>query len=141
MNLRQTIIIRTDLQFPTGLLCAQVAHLHMDRLRIELNAGEFHPSEREFRFKIGPHEGAEKVHEWLQSPYVFVHGVPNLEVLNHFHAKAINNGVQTHQWRDTVFVDISDTQREAFSDVMIGIVLGPDDSDKIKAVIGDLPLL
>jgi peptidyl-tRNA hydrolase len=137
-NLRQTILIRTDLKFPIGLLAAQVAHLHMETLRQEIRASGVKNDKdpTSVRFDSGVN-----TLEWLDDPYVFVHGVPNLEVLNHFAEKADHADIVVSSWRDTVYIDISSTQREAFPDVLIGIVLGPADSDAIKVIIGDLPLL
>ena len=55
--------------------------------------------------------------------------------------KAKDLGVPVNIWNDTVYVKMSETQMEAFPNVNVGVSLGPCDSDKIKAVIGDLPLL
>jgi hypothetical protein len=79
--------------------------------------------------------------EWLNDPYIFVHGVPNLEVLNYFIEDAKSGDIPISEWRDTVYIKISETQRRAFFPVKVGAALGPVDSDKIKAIIGDLPLL
>lgn len=131
-NIRQSILIRKDLVFPVGLLAAQVAHLHMEYFRRAM----IESKENKDQIQLAPIEKS-----WLLDPYVFVHGVPNTEVLNFFIEEAKKMNVLVSEWRDTVYVDISDTQRKAFPNVRIGVTLGPDDSDKIKAVIGDLPLL
>ena len=122
-NLRQSILIRADLNLPTGLLAAQVAHLHMESLRSNLITEE-----------------NKDMAAWLTSPYVFVHSVPNKEVLGYFEEKARNDLVPVYEWYDTINMDISPTFRKVF-EVLVGITLGPCDSDKIKKVIGDLPLL
>ena len=125
-NLRQTILIRTDLGFSTGLLTAQVAHIHMER----------------FRTLIRDEKGLSiDDKDWLKSPYTFVHEVKNVESLSHYIKKAQNNNIPVSIWKDTVYVKMSDTQMEAFDDVLVGVAFGPCDSDKIKTVIGDLPLL
>jgi hypothetical protein len=78
--------------------------------------------------------------EWLDSPYIFVHGVPNMEVLRHFITQANTLKVPYTEWRDTIYVKVSETQKIVVEDCLVGVAfLG--DSDKIRAIIGDLPLL
>jgi hypothetical protein len=81
------------------------------------------------------------IKEWLISPYIFVHGVPNSEVLSYYLDIAFRVGVDVTKWKDTVYLNPSETQRIVIPDVLIGATLGPCDSDKIREVIGDLPLL
>jgi hypothetical protein len=133
-NLRQTILIRKDLDFPIGLLAAQCSHLHMERYR-QIMREALDPINK-FNDLITPDEKS-----WLLDPYIFIHGVPNTEVLSYFIDEAKKALIYVSTWRDTVYVNISDTQRKAFPNVMVGATLGPCDSDRIKAVIGDLPLL
>lgn len=125
-NLRQSILIRTDLGFPVGLLAAQVAHIHFEGIRRKLLDAE-KPTKDE--------------KEWLETPYIYVHGARNQETLMYYVRKARDLGVPVNIWNDTVYVKMSETQMEAFPNVNVGVSLGPCDSDKIKAVIGDLPLL
>lgn len=131
-NLRQTILIRKDLDFPVGLLAAQVAHLHMERFRGML----LESIKESIKVQVDPDDAG-----WIHDPYVFVHGVPNAEVLEYFIKEAKAANIPISEWRDTVYINISATQRRAFFPVKVGATLGPCDSDKIKAVIGDLPLL
>ena len=132
MNLRQSILVRTDLGFGVGLMAAQCAHIHMEKFRnVMLNS--FSNKEQ---IQLSP-----DMKDWLKSPYVFIHGVPNKEVLDLFVEKAKQLGVDIAEWRDTVFINISDSQREAFGNVLVGISLGPCESDRVRQVIGDLPLL
>ena len=140
-NIRQTILIRTDLQLPVGLLAAQVAHIHFEAFR---QMGLNPPSEHKCDYRPPlVCEGFESVcdRSWLESPYVFVHGVPNLETLNFFATKAHENEVKMYPWRDTIYLSIAPGMTQAFGDVLVGVALGPADSDKIKMVIGQLPLL
>jgi len=132
-NLRQTILIRTDLNFPTGLLAAQCAHLHMERFRVAIREASKVPK--------GRPEFTKDDSEWLKDPYLFIHGVPNAEVLDFFIKEADKALIPIAEWRDTVYINISDTQRKAFFPVKVGAALGPVDSDSIKTIIGDLPLL
>lgn len=131
-NLRQSILIRTDLGFPTGLLTAQVAHLHLEPFRKRMYLSPRNSTKNVF---------SDEELEWMKDPYLFVYEVKNIESLQHYIKKAMVAGVSCNEWRDTVYIKMSDTQMEAFPTVLIGVSLGPCDSDKIKAVIGDLPLL
>lgn len=128
-NIRQSILVRTDLDLPVGLLTAQVSHIHFEGIRRKLLEGT-----KDVELTDGE-EG------WLDSPYIFVHGVPNKEWLDHYRSQAEENGVPVTAWEDTIYLKASETQMKAFEGVVVGIALGPCDSDIIKAVIGDLPLL
>ena len=77
---------------------------------------------------------------WLKTPYTFVHGVPNIEVLNKFIKDAKEKGVPVSEWCDTIYVKVSDTQKIVVEDCLVGVAFFGE-SDKIRAVIGDLPLL
>ena len=130
-SLRQSILIRTDLNLPVGLLAAQVAHLHFETFR-KRSTGD----------SAGlPIVLTQKEGEWAHDPYLFVHQVPNSEALDFFDNEATKAGINVESWWDTIFLQLSPTFRKAFDHVKVGIVLGPEDSDKIKAVISDLPLL
>lgn len=142
-NIGQTIIIRTDIfELPQdmGLLSAQVAHIHFEYMRNILTQHakiqEDHidiPKGDEVRFNM--------VQEWLKHPYIFVKQVPNIESLVYFSDLAAADGVSCSSWYDTVYVRLSPTMKKAFPNTLVGISLGPDDSDKIRSVVGDLPLL
>ena len=134
-NIKQTILIRKDLNFPIGLLASQCAHLHFENIRQKICENNLLDGKLSLEFDYD-------TREWINNPYIYIHGVPNLEVLQYFAATAKSVGnIPVTWWRDTVYIDISETQRKAFPKIEIGITLGPCDSDKIKAVIGDLPLL
>ena len=128
-NIRQSILIRTDLTFPVGLLAAQVAHIHIEHARQVLIPG------------LEPVSTDNTYMDWIADPYLYIHGVPNREVLMHYMTEAKRQDIAIAQWRDTVNVQISDTQRPAFADILIGGALGPADSDAIRVILGDLPLL
>jgi peptidyl-tRNA hydrolase len=125
-NLRQTIIVREDLNLPRGLLTAQIAHIHMEFMRQKTLTNE-------------PLTEDEK--EWLEAPYVFVHGVPNIEFFNFYKKLAKDYGVPLNVWKDTIYLSIEDKEVVPFSDIEVGMSLGPCDSDRIKSVVGNLPLL
>ena len=126
-NIIQTVLIRTDLFGDcTGLIAAQVAHIHAQVLMLD---------------KAPKHTGELDFNSWKMSPYLFVKKVPNLEVLNYFMDKADKSNVQCELWKDTVYVKASQTLQIVVENCPVGISLGPCESDRIKAVIGDLPLL
>jgi len=133
-NLIQKILVRTDLGFSEGLMAAQVAHIHARPMTTTFFVTQ--PTGT-----TGPDDYVENVKTWLFNPYVFVHGVPNREVLNFFMEQCDRLNMKFDPWRDTIYVDVSPTQTKVFEDVLIGISIGPEESDKIKAIVGDLPLL
>jgi peptidyl-tRNA hydrolase len=135
MRLGQTVIIRTDLfDSHLGLTSAQVAHIHalpmIEALQLIRPGG--------FEIDVERHQ---KLVEWSREPFIFVRQVPNLEALNYFKQKAEDQGVYVKEWRDTVNVNISRNQVVPFSDVVVGICIGPDGDDEIKMIVGDLPFL
>jgi len=143
-NIIQRILVRTDLGFPVGLMAAQVAHIHMEGLRWAINRNrdnKDHILMANIQGNFRCPKEAIDLNEWLKSPYIFVHGVPNLEVLMHFREKAEKEHIPVFLWQDTVNVRVSENQNIPFKDIPVGIALGPIDSDMIKIVVGDLPLL
>jgi peptidyl-tRNA hydrolase len=128
-NLIQAIIVREDLNLPRGLLTAQVAHIHMESMR---------------QMILDEKEPTNEYKEWIKTPYIHVHSVPNIEWFGRFLEKA-NQQLPKElisTWKDTIYLSLDDGKsREAFKDVMVGFSIGPCDADKIKAVIGDLPFL
>lgn len=134
-NIRQSILFRTDLNLDIGLAMAQAAHLSMVLFRDAILKSDLVADENESLLFT-----KDEV-EWLKNPYLFIHQVPNKEVLEYFIKQAHDAGIAVNRWYDTIYVNISSTQTKAFENVLVGITLGPCDSDRIKVVIGDLPLL
>lgn len=140
-SLRQSILIRTDLNLPLGLMAAQIAHLHFESFRYHINdLGQLKVNEDVEGDKPNMVSMAEMI-SWMHCPYLFVHQVPNREALEFFEKEAQKAGIQVETWKDTIYLNLSPTFKKAFENVKVGIVLGPCDSDRIKAVISDLPLL
>lgn len=137
-NINQTILIRTDLfNLPEdiGLIAAQVAHIHMELIR-----GMFH--DHFMGAKISEEDlKNSNLMEWLRDPYLLVKKVPNLEALKHFKKLAEDAQLKVKEWNDTVYVRLSQTMKQAFPDTLVGISIGPSDSDAIRSIVGDLPLL
>ena len=125
-NIKNVVIVREDLNLPFGLLAAQVAHIAMEPLRQSLLKEE---------------KSYEDFNSWVKSPYLYIHKVPNKEWLDYYINKAQYAKLPVSCWHDTLYLKSSPTQQIAFENVLVGASLGPSDSDKIKSVIGDLPLL
>ncbi len=141
-SVNQTILIRTDLfQLPEdiGLISAQVAHIHFQMIRQLINSQNSF-KDNFLEIKLEP-ENKDVVVEWLKDPYLLVKKVPNLEALEYFEDEAVRLGLTVYGWSDTVYVRLSNTQKKAFEGVLVGISIGPSDNDKIRTVLGDLPLL
>lgn len=135
-NIRQSILLRTDLNLPKGLAEAQVAHIHFEMFRRRMMCG-VNSLEGDRYTKVIL---TDAMWEWLKFPYTFVHGVPNIEVLDEFIKKVKEKDILMSEWRDTIYIEISKTQKIVVENCLVGMaMLG--ESDKIKAVIGDLPLL
>ena len=141
-NVVQRILIRSDLDLPMGLMAAQVAHIHMQGVRNLLNNSNKNPKRDSATISYSDFGvyGAD-LEEWLKEPYLFVHKVPCLEILDFFHTEFQKAKIPVCEWKDTITINISPTQKKAFPLMKIGIAIGPCDSDKIKAIISDLPLL
>lgn len=144
-NIIQRILVRTDLGFTNGLMAAQVAHIHMEGLRWAINRNEDNSLKNIPKSKLTANlrnsTESMEFHDWLKTPYIFVHGVSCPEVLEYYCEKAEKGGIFIARWHDTVYVNVSENQKMVFPDTFVGASLGPCDSDLIKAVISDLPLL
>ena len=138
-NLRETVLFRVDLGFGWGLSAAQIAHLHFEPMRQFMFDNM--RKQKDPTIPLPLEKRSQEIQEWMLSPYLFIHGVPNLEILEHFRRKAEAIHLPYVEWRDTVTLNISATQREDLPNVLVGLTFGPTDSDLIRQVIGDLPLL
>ena len=142
-SINQTIIVRTDL-FGTedvGLLSAQVAHIHFEIMRSFFNENIIESENVVSTNLTNDFPDVELVKEWMKEPYLLVKQVPNQESLRYFIDEAIEQNIVINKWYDTVYVRLSKTQQRAFPNVLVGASFGPDDADKIRTILGDLPLL
>lgn len=143
--IRQTVLVRTDLGFSTGLMAAQVSHIHLETIRQSILRNQDTPGmvkNSNLTALLKNPDEVETFLDWLQSPYIFVHGVPNLEALEHYERKAEGVfGLMTSVWTDTVRIVLSENQKIDLPNIKVGLSLGPADSDIIRTIIGDLPLL
>lgn len=129
MNLKLGCIVRTDLGFSLGLMSAQVSHIAMQPIRVAL-LNEDDQTSNSFR----------DIMEWLKKPYTYVYSVGNKESLEYFCKKGKEKGLHAYEWRDTVYVDIGG-KKEVFENVLVGITFGVLESDVLKSVVGNLPML
>lgn len=122
MNTRLTVVVRKDLNMTPGLLAAQVAHISDEFMRQRiLDNKEFSVDER----------------NWMQDPYISVLAVDNPEELRSIQKDAAEASLTVHQWTDLIPMK---NINKALPNVLVGISIGPDDFDRIKAVTGNLPL-
>jgi peptidyl-tRNA hydrolase len=128
-NTKQVILIRKDLNLPVGLLAAQACHIHFELIRNNLKVGG-----------KGTYVSEADMHNWLEAPYLYIHGVPHLEALNYYKQKAIEAKLPVAIWEDTIYQELAEDLRIPFN-MTVGISIGPCDSDSIKLIIGTLPLL
>jgi len=110
---------------PPGLLAAQVAHISDQFLRKALI-----DDPRDVSI-------SDEALEWIEQPYITILAVNTLEELQAIAVRAIAAGLPTFEWNDTVVMPTLATAMK----VLVGISIGPEDSDKLKAVTNDLPLL
>lgn len=142
-NINQTIIVRTDLfKLPDdlGLISAQTAHIHMQHVRKTFIDRMQQDSVQGEQIVITDNVFDNNFVEWIKKPYILVKKVPNLEALNHYLNVALDEDLLVSEWEDTVYIRLSETQKIARK-TLVGIAIGPCDNDKIRSVIGDLPLL
>lgn len=143
-SIGQTVIIRTDLfSLPEdiGLMAAQVAHIHAEIMRDILCSNRVDEDFISIKWKQEKDINSKEIQEWLDSPYLFVKKVPNAEGLDYFRKQAEVIKLPVRCWYDTVYVRFSKTMKLAFNNTLVGISIGPTDADKIRTVVGDLPLL
>ena len=122
MNIRHTVVIRTDLNLSRGLMSAQVAHIQ-DAFMRELLWDKKEPNMDQAN--------------WIKHPYLSVLAVDNPEELKILIAEAKEQGIDVHEWRDLI---PSKNLNRSMPDVLVGASFGPTDMDRIKAITGTLPL-
>ena len=132
--IRQVVLVREDLSLPRGLVAAQVAHIHANVFYRNIIK-----KDDDWVLNMADHIEQDMI-EWLKSPYTFVHGVANAEVLQYLINKAVEYDVPVEVWRDTIYLKVGD-ETVPFEDIIVGVSLGPCESDRIKMVIGTLDLL
>ena len=121
-NIRNTVVIRKDLNLGVGPLAAQVAHIGAEFMRRNWTSRKPNAKEK----------------EWLESPYIYIHQVLCKDDLELLIKKLQDSGCDFYTWEDTV---PSPSFENEWIKTLIGVAIGPEDTDKVKEVIGSLELL
>lgn len=124
MNVRHVVVVRKDLLMSPGLLAVQVAHISDQFMREKL-AGPTSKNKGKF-------SATELV--WMRQPYITVLAVNTLEELSIVADRGTRVCLPVFKWYD-VMPTLASAEK-----VLVGISIGPEDSDKLKAVTNDLPL-
>ena len=122
-NEKQYVIIRRDLGLTDGALAAQVAHLSLLSFLDNL---------------ADTKEITNTQQKWIKSPYLILLGVDNNDELEMVIDKCESAGLANEYstWCDTIYSKTFDSWYKA----RIGIVIGPEDSDLLKTIVGNLDL-
>ena len=123
MNIRQIVVVRSDLQMSAGLLAAQVAHISAQFMLKEIGTKKELWSEIEL--------------QWGGAPVLSVLAVEIPEELDVLIKNGRDKGIMVHVWKDTIPSKTFDGQ---FLDVVVGASFGPDNDECLKQVTGTLPL-
>lgn len=130
-SVRMSIVVRRDLQMSPGLLSAQVLHIGMEFIR------QKHASTDPNVFSDNKMYFEPIQLEWVWDPYVAVLGVDTPEELEYIQKRAKDEGLPVMVWRDVIPSKVLDGQ---VLKCVVGIAIGPADSDKLRLVTGTLPL-
>jgi|CXWL01.1.fsa_nt_gi PTH2 family peptidyl-tRNA hydrolase len=130
-TVKQVIIIRKDLNMRKGKMCAQAAHASMkvffDKI-IETTQHAFHV---DIKIQLTP-----QMLEWVQGKFTkIVVSCPDLETMLQLEAKAKEANIPNAL--------ITDSGATEFNGVptVTALAIGPDESDIIDKITGELPLL
>lgn len=121
-NIQLSCVIRKGLNMPEGLLAAQVAHISDQWMRDKILSGKTFSKEEQ---------------EWMKTPYIAILAVDTLEELQYVYDDGVKNNLNPVMWKDIIYSNIL---KRPMPDIFVGLSLGPSDSDKIKAVTGNLKL-
>lgn len=131
-NTQHVVVMRKDLQMPTGLVAAQTAHAAKKFMIERILTTPMNAMNRDM---FGPEDGSER--DWMKDPYIAVLAVQCLEELHIIRDKAREAKLQIHVWNDVIS---SPTFEGVSFRTDVGLSIGPDDADAIKLITGGLPL-
>ena len=140
-EIKQVIVVRKDLNMRKGTIASQVAHASMKVLLDRMTFTDISlviPPSSNPRFvemsMIIPKSSS--LYDWLTGPFTkVVVSVNSLDELLELQAK-----VEEANIRNAVITDAGRTEFHGEPTVTC-IAIGPDESDKIDIITGDLPLL
>ena len=123
------IVVRRDLNMVPGLLAAQVLHIGQQFIRDKqaVKKGDSITS-----LTLTDIEA-----EWLQTPYVSVLALDTPEELAVIIRNARELGLFVREWKDVIPSKVFDGQ---VLECLVGVSIGPADSDALRKVTGKLPL-
>jgi peptidyl-tRNA hydrolase len=130
-NTKMDVVVRRDLNMVPGLLAAQVLHIGMEFIRQKMMIKEIHPE------TVRDISLTNKESEWIPTPYVSVLAVDTPEELAVIIKRAQEENLLVREWRDVIPSKVLDGQ---VIECLVGISIGPDESDTLRKVTGKLPL-
>lgn len=138
-NLKMSVVIRRDLNMAPGLLAAQVLHAGMSFIQSNVKNGS--PVKEDGEYPGSP-AGMSTIFnvnqsEWIIQPYVAVLGVDTPEELYEVIKMAKLEGLPVHEWKDVIPSKVLEGR---VLECLVGISIGPADSDALRKVTGTLPL-
>lgn len=128
-DVKQVIVMRTDLNMRKGKMIAQGAHASIAFLTNKMKYKGFDPSKR--IIDITPQEDA-----WMEGRFTKICvRVDSEEQLDEIHAKATEAGLVSHLITDAGLTEFDGVPTKTC------LAIGPDYSEKIDVITGDLKLL
>jgi peptidyl-tRNA hydrolase len=128
---RMVIVVRRDLNMTPGLLASQVSHISM-RFLYEAWMSRRHEKGDHYDVEFSLVEGA-----WIEQPYLAVLAVDTPEELELVRQMAVAEGLDPLIWKDVIPSKVFEGR---VLECIVGIAIGPADSDKLRLVTGTLPL-
>jgi peptidyl-tRNA hydrolase len=126
------IVVRRDLNMPPGLLAAQVLHVGMLFVQDSWKVCRHELGEDRYSLEFEPGEC-----EWIQQPYVAVLGVDTPEELAAVQKMGEDEKLPVRVWKDVIPSKVLEGR---VLECVVGISIGPADSDRIRKATGTLPL-
>ena len=136
---RMAIVVRRDLRMPSGLLAAQVLHVGMLFVQdmVENRSSGSHEPKNP-NVEGGPYLMATETEvDWIMTPYVAVLAVDTPEELAAVQKMAEDEKLPVRVWKDVVPSKVLEGR---VLECVVGISIGPADSDQIRKATGTLPL-
>jgi len=140
-EVKQVIVVRKDLNMGKGKIAAQVAHASMKVLLDRMTFTDVSlttPSSSNPRFVDMSMiiSKSSSLYDWLNGPFTkVVVSVNSIDELLELQIKADNMNI-----RHSIITDAGRTEFHGEPTITC-IAIGPDESDKIDKITGDLPLL
>jgi peptidyl-tRNA hydrolase len=129
---RMAVVLRRDLNMPAGLLAAQATHTAMLFIQEALIQRRHEGEGGSYSLEIHMEEA-----EWLKQPYLAVLAVDTPEELTVIKKMAEDEHLPVRVWQDVIPSKVLDGR---VLQCVVGISIGPADSDALRKVTGTLPL-